>query len=63
MRRADMPRLIGLRALALLLALMLLSLGAWAQNTPVPTPQGPSLPLVVGQGAGGQVVRQPLHIV
>jgi flagellar biosynthetic protein FliP len=61
MRRADMPRLIGLRALALLLALMLLSLGAWAQNTPVPTPQGPSLPLVVGQGAGGASYSVPIQ--
>ncbi len=41
----------GVRALALLLALMLLSLGAWAQ-APIATPQGPSLPLMVGQGGG-----------
>lgn len=61
MRRADMPRLVGLRALALLLALTLLSLSAWAQNAPVPTPQGPSLPLVVGQGQGGASYSVPIQ--
>ena len=50
-----------MRALALFLALGLLSLGAWAQNTPVPTPQGPSLPLVVGQGAGGTSYSVPIQ--
>jgi flagellar biosynthesis protein FliP len=50
-----------LRALALFLALALLSLGAWAQNAPVPTPQGPSLPLVVGQGAGGASYSVPIQ--
>lgn len=66
MRRAE--RLAGrrvqgvvMRALALFLALGLLSLGAWAQNTPVPTPQGPSLPLVVGQGAGGTSYSVPIQ--
>ena len=51
----------GVRALALLLALMLLSLGAWAQVAPVPTPQGPSLPLMVGQGAGGTSYSVPIQ--
>lgn len=61
MRRAEMPRLVWLRALALLLALMLLSVGAWAQNAPVAPPQGPSLPLVVGQGAGGASYSVPIQ--
>lgn len=58
MRRAES---VVLRALALFLALALLSLGAWAQSTPVPTPQGPSLPLVVGQGAGGTSYSVPIQ--
>jgi len=38
-----------------------MSIGAWAQNAPVPTPQGPSLPLVVGQGAGGASYSVPIQ--
>ncbi len=51
MARSDLVSRAGVRSLALLLALTLLSLGAWAQ-APVATPQGPSLPLMVGQGGG-----------
>src|SRR5512145_967134 len=50
-----------LRALALFLAMALLSLGAWAQNAPIPTPQGPSLPIVVGQGSGGTSYSVPIQ--
>lgn len=50
-----------LRALALFLAMALLSLGAWAQTAPIPTPQGPSLPIVVGQGAGGTSYSVPIQ--
>jgi len=58
MRRVDV---LILRTLALFLALALLSLGVWAQGAPVPTPQGPSLPLVVGQGAGGNSYSVPIQ--
>lgn len=61
MARNDLMSRAGARALALLLALMLLSLGAWAQVAPVPTPQGPSLPLMVGQGAGGTSYSVPIQ--
>ena len=58
MRRADT---VALRTLALGLVLGLLSLGAWAQAAPVPTPQGPSLPLMVGQGAGANSYSVPIQ--
>ena len=58
MRRADTT---ALRALAVVLGLGLLSLGAWAQGAPVPTPQGPSLPLMVGQGAGANSYSVPIQ--
>jgi len=49
------------RGIALALVLGLPALGAWAQNAPVATPQGPSLPLVVGQGAGGTSYSVPIQ--
>ena len=63
MRHADqhLRRAAALRAPALVLGLALLSLGAWAQGTPVPAPSGPSLPLMVGQGAGANSYSVPIQ--
>ncbi len=42
-------------------ALLLLGASAWAQGAPAPAPAGPSLPLMVGQGAGGNTYSVPIH--
>lgn len=53
MRRAD-----TLRSGLLLAALALCATGVWAQAAP---PAGPSLPLMVGQGAGGTSYSVPIQ--
>ncbi len=56
MRRADLfGRLLIAAALALFAAT-----GAWAQGTPAEA-GGPSLPLMVGQGAGGNTYSVPIQ--
>jgi flagellar biosynthetic protein FliP len=54
MRRAD-----SLRTGLLLAALALFATGAWAQGAPAAA--GPSLPLMVGQGAGGTSYSVPIQ--
>jgi flagellar biosynthetic protein FliP len=62
MSRADSPTALrALRALAVAAGLGLLASAAWAQGAPVPTPQGPTLPLMVGQGAGGTSYSVPIQ--
>eukprot|EP01136_Pigoraptor_vietnamica_P013994 Opistho-1_new@55637 len=54
-----MPRADTLRSGLLLAALTLCATGAWAQGAPAAA--GPSLPLMIGQGAGGTSYSVPIQ--